>query len=129
MNLTPGEIADRLSIAEIRSIETGSIQDDLADLKSAWAQYNDIDHYEQLKKINHLAWFHVEQIYRDFDCLGLGDNSWILSNIEQAQACIRNCKRAHVLNKRRIEIKNKINQKFGFPTEKKSWKPSPYSMT
>lgn len=119
--LTQGEIADRISILEIKLEHFGDkVLPELVYLDSLWKGEHP-NELNELRNLNRESWDCVERIYKDFST-EFGSDGWVLKDIKQAEESIKNYRRAHMLNMRRIEIKNRINQ--GTYKELKTWKPS-----
>ena len=111
MRLTQGEIADRISILEIKRRHGGGVEE-LAELMSHWKGKQNL--LDELRFINGMAWDRVERIHAHF-----GGKA-----IEDKDAVIDDCKWAHFFNKMRVGIKNRINADSGEYQEFKTWKSS-----
>lgn len=109
-----GEIADKLSILELKQ-DYGLPAPELDRFKQEW-RGNAAD-LQRLRAINIEAWQVVERIHEYF----LGPELPI--NVYKADV-IKDCRRAHELNRMRVAVKNAINEQFGEPLEYKTWKPS-----
>jgi hypothetical protein len=116
--ITPGELADRLSILEIKREKSYSDPNELADLRKQWDQLGiDYEYVKELKAINLEAWYYVDKIYSYFD-----DDSCKWPDTGHLEI-VATCRQAHKLNKRRVTLKNEINEKLGVKRkEVKTWK-------
>lgn len=129
LKLSAGEIADRLSILEIKAERiTGQI-DIALELNECHREWDSIigndaglkEVLHELKRVNEIAWDSVENIYHYFNN-GLGDENWEIGNKKEAEEAIKEFRKAHDLNMRRIELKNEINRYCGSRQEIKTWK-------
>ena len=113
--IPPGELADRISILEIKREKSYCDPNELADLHNQWDQIGlGRDYIDQLKGINLEAWDCVDQIYNFFD-----SDEFSVNYMEQATVC----RKAHQLNKQRVTLKNQINAALGVDRkEVKTWK-------
>ena len=116
--ITPGELADRLSILEIKREKSYCDPNELADLRKQWDQLGiDYEYVKELKAINLEAWDYVDKIYSYFD-----DDSCKWPDTGHLEI-VATCRQAHKLNKRRVTLKNEINEKLGVKRkEVKTWK-------
>jgi len=116
--ITPGELADRLSILEIKREKSYCDPNELADLRKQWDQLGiDYEYVKELKAINLEAWYYVDKIYSYFD-----DDSCKWPDTGHLEI-VATCRQAHKLNKRRVTLKNEINEKLGVKRkEVKTWK-------
>lgn len=128
MRLTPGEIADRMSILSIKlqkMPEKLELVDQFLEAQAEWLMLRlDVDQeYEELAKVNLEAYHVVDMIYDDFRDKRYGTSGWTLGDtqLEKAAQTVRNCRRAHELNMERVRLKNAINRKAGADQEEKSW--------
>lgn len=115
--ITPGELADRISILEIKREKAHHDKDELYELQREWESFGIGRSYiNDLKKINLEAWDVVDNIYRLFD-----DGLKVGDYIEAALVC----KKAHDLNKQRVTLKNNINKWLGVDRQEvKTWNNS-----
>lgn len=119
MKIGQGDIADRMTILEIKAAHFGgAVKDELMAVSAQWNGGHDED-LNALREINAEAWGCVEKIYQDF-AGGLGSETWRLTDVESAEESIRNFRKAHLLNMERIKIKNRINGETGYK-EFKTW--------
>lgn len=126
--MTPGDIADRLTVLSIKMARMPGrqdIQQQFSEAQAAWrhAGVEANDELIQLADVNDKAFDVVEMIYADFRDPKYGTTEWFLSfgQQERAELTIRNCRRAHELNMERVRLKNAINAKAGAMQEVKSW--------
>lgn len=110
MRLTQGEIADRISILELKQFHGLDVKDELEELRKEWK--GNEDDLEALRFVNCEAWAVVGRVHQYFDWGMKADNEVIVGD----------CRIAHSLNKKRVGIKNKINKEFGEFIEHKTWK-------
>jgi hypothetical protein len=119
LEISQGEIADRMTILEIKAQRIGdAVRPELEAVNAAWNGGHG-DDVQRLREINAEAWECVEKIYSDF-ASGMGDDEWRLTDIGAAEASIRNFRKAHLLNMARVEVKNRINNGAGY-RELKTW--------
>ena len=122
MKLSQGEIADRITILEIKLEKIGNcVAGELAELRQEWKGGFEAE-VNALRRINRRAWDCVDMIYAGF-LTDFGSDDWRLSDIDQAEKSIKNFRLAHMLNMERIGIKNAINKDIGYQ-EYKTWKSS-----
>jgi hypothetical protein len=128
--LTPGDVADRLSILSIKLARArapnAQLQDQFLEAQAVWHSYKIDAHkeYEALADVNHEAYDVVELIYADFRDPLYGTEKWdICADLDwqKNEKTIKNCRRAHELNMERVRLKNAINEKAGAKQEVKSW--------
>jgi hypothetical protein len=134
MKLTPGELADRMTIL---AAKLERLTDDKT-LQAIAKQYEQcLDVWESLdlpdcsvecfalNQVNNEGYEVVELIYADFRDEMYGQPCWSLfgdaRSQERAENTIKNCRRAHELNMERVRLKNAINAKAGAAQEVKSW--------
>ena len=117
--LSPGEIADRISVLELKKKKGFDVEKELNDFKTAFnslgylKDISDLRH--ELDKINALAWDKIDRIYEMFE------SEKFVNFVETFTVC----REAHFLNKERVITKNKISEMMGCKEqEQKSWKPS-----
>lgn len=111
--VSPGELADRLSILEIKHEKGLCGPEEVQELQGQWEQIGVGRSYvDELKRINLEAWDYVQKIYEYFD-----ECKWPDADIAAT------CRIAHKLNKKRVTLKNKINEALGVNhKEVKTWK-------
>jgi hypothetical protein len=129
--MTPGEIADRLTILAVKlwNLKDKSVVDQHAEALAAWKRLglDEVveDEMEELFDANNEAYEVIEHIYSDFRDEMYGTPCWSLFGDakaqEKAEQTIKNCRRAHELNMERVRLKNAINAKAGAAQEVKSW--------
>lgn len=115
--ITPGELADRISILEIKREKAHHDKYELYELQREWESFGIGRSYiNDLKKINLESWDVVQRLYELFDTgLEFGDY------MEAATVS----KKAHDLNKKRVTLKNYINKSMGVDRhEVKTWNNS-----
>jgi len=130
MRLTPGDIADRLTVLSVKlSRMSGNVdlQRQFSEAQAAWRELG-LDaqlELEALTDVNLRGYDVVEMIYEDFRDPMYGCPYWELCGDARAQdraeKTVRNCRMAHELNMERIRLKNEINKKAGAAIEVKSW--------
>lgn len=108
IELTQGEIADRIAILELKK-DAGLPTPELDELTAAYK--GDERWLDALRVVNSDAWVAVERLNTFLYDLGPYSSESVLEDF----------KRCHFLNRRRIEIKNCINEEFNQPTEHKTW--------
>ena len=130
MKLTPGEIADRMTVLSIKlqkMPEKLELIDQFLEAQAEWLMLRiDADEeYEALAKVNLEGYHTVDMIYDDFRDPMYGCPHWELmgdaKSQEKAEQTVKNCRRAHELNMERVRLKNEINRKAGADIEIKSW--------
>jgi hypothetical protein len=130
MKLTPGDVADRLSVLSVkmsRMPRNKALWGQFCEAQLEWHSYRlDADkEFEALTDVNLAAYDVVELIYADFRDEMYGTPCWSLFGDakaqERAENTIKNCRRAHELNMERVRLKNAINAKAGAAQEVKSW--------
>jgi hypothetical protein len=130
VKLTPGDVADRLSVLSVkmsRMPRNKALWGQFCEAKVEWHSYRlDADkEFEALTDVNLAAYDVVELIYADFRDEMYGQPCWSLFGDaraqERAEATIKNCRKAHELNMERVRLKNAINAKAGAAQEVKSW--------
>jgi hypothetical protein len=128
--ITPGDIADRLTVLSIkmdRMPERQELKDQFSEAQAAWLQLrvNADAEMQALSDVNREAYDVVEMIYADFRDPEYGTGEWNLypfyATMSRATLTIKNCRRAHDLNMERVRLKNEINRKAGAQQEVKSW--------
>lgn len=108
MNLTQGEIADRITILELKN-KAGLPTPELDDFRMAYRGPE--SSLEPLREINQQAWDVVERLNTFLYDLGPWDSDEVLKDF----------KTCHVLNRKRVDLKNAINDGFGQAVEHKTW--------
>jgi hypothetical protein len=115
IQITPGELADRISILEIKREKSYHDKDELYELQREWESFGIGRSYiNDLKKINLESWDVVQKIYELFD-EGLKFGAY-------AEAALVS-EKAHHLNKQRVTLKNYINKSMGVDRQEiKTWR-------
>lgn len=108
IELTQGEIADRISILELKRAN-GLESPELERLREHYVGHP--DDLEELRIINKRAWVVVERLNTFLYDLGPYSNDAVLDDF----------RRAHLYNRERVEIKNRINAEFNQSIERKTW--------
>lgn len=108
--LTQGEIADKLSILELKAEHGFPVTDEMESLAEAYEGPQ--SGLEALRRINAEAWEFVGIIHGHFDGVATVADDIIIAA----------CRKAHLLNRQRVEAKNRINAECGDAHEYKSWK-------
>ena len=114
IQITPGELADRISILEIKREKSYHDKDELYELQREWESFGIGRSYiNDLKKINLESWDVVQRIYELFDNELKAD--------DYAKAALVS-EKAHKLNKQRVTLKNYINKSLGVDRQEvKTW--------
>lgn len=114
MKYTQGEIADRITILELKAWSGLDTQKELHDARAAFrGSENDL---KELRDINRIAWHQVNTIHHYFDT-----PDKLVTALDK-DLCLSACLMAHQLNRMRVAAKNAINRKFNEPEELKTWK-------
>ena len=130
MQLTPGEIADKLTVLTVklqRMPEKVELVDQFLEAQAEWQELglDAQEEYEELERVNREAYHVVDMIYDDFRDPVYGCPYWQLygdaKSQEKAENTVKNCRKAHELNMARVRLKNAINAKAGADIEVKSW--------
>lgn len=128
MKLTPGEIADRMSILSIKlqkMPEAVELVDQFLEAQGEWLMLRlEADaEYDALAKVNLESYNIVDMLYDDFRDRKYGTKEWSLADtpLGKAEWTVKNARRAHELNMERVRLKNAINAKAGADQEVKSW--------
>lgn len=112
IELTQGEIADKISILELKEAN-GLESPELVELWKHWKGKE--EHLNQLRDINSRAWHVVEKLNTFlYDMEG-----YLTYHKDEVLADFKRC---HFYNRMRVEVKNRINEDFNQPVEKKTWK-------
>jgi hypothetical protein len=132
MKLTPGDVADRLSVLSVkmsRMPRNKALWGQFCEAQVEWHSYQ-LDaqkEFEALTDVNLAAYDIVELIYNDFRDPHYGTASWAWQTIplptllDMMVSTVKNCRKAHELNMERVRLKNAINAKAGAAQEVKSW--------
>lgn len=117
--ITPGELADRISILEIKREKAHHDKDELYELQREWESFGIGRSYiNDLKKINLEGWDVVQRIYEMFE--DISDSAGV-----DKEECYKVCRNAHFINKKRVTLKNYINKVLGVERkEVKTWNNS-----
>ena len=118
IQITPGDLADRISILEIKKEKSFCDEVELEELMEQWKLLGVGRSYiNDMKAINLEGWGTVERIYEMFDemhCVSVDKNE-----------CFNVCRTAHMNNKMRVTFKNYINKCLGVDRQEiKTWTPS-----
>ena len=117
--ITPGDLADRISILEIKREKSYCDPEELYELQREWHSLGGARRYiDDLKQINLDGWDVVQRIYEMFE--DDEDSTGVDKNY-----CYNVCRNAHFINKRRVNLKNVINKVMGVERkEVKTWSNS-----
>ena len=120
--LSPGEVADKISVLELKQRKGFDVAHELHDLQVAMTSLGDAKGLDELRQeldeINAQAGEKVDRIYQIFE-------DFSEEKPDMSKEAYRVCSEAHFLNKRRVQLKNKINVLMGCKDkEVKTWKPS-----
>lgn len=108
MEMAQADVVDRLTILELRQ-EHNLPANDLPRFQAACKAPRYL--VDQMKQINRDGWAAVEIVTNHFE----GKCSVLEYDLIQA------CRAAHVSNRQRIALKNKISKMFDEPQEPKTW--------
>ena len=126
--MSPGEIADRIAILELKMTRLPgrrrTIRKQLLEAKKGFE--HDFPQMQKLRELNSKEWDAVEVIYKVFSDSKFGTKDWTLTpgDIKKAETAVKAARLCHELNMARVAVKNEINRLLGAATEEKSWKSS-----
>jgi len=108
--LSQGEIADKITILELKAMHGAPVAEELAALREYYR--GPTSTLRQLSTVNSDAWDFVDIIHKHFDGEVVVPDAVIIAA----------CRKAHLLNRERVGLKNRINVECGDAEEFKTWR-------